>query len=73
MNLCEVVKHFVNDVRLNVATVRAYAYRLFLALSILKKYNITHTDIKPDSILVILVPPCSSLFTLNLLGERQQE
>jgi serine/threonine protein kinase len=32
--------------------VRAYAHQMFLALSLLKKTNIVHADIKPDNILV---------------------
>lgn len=52
MNLREVVKRFGKDVGLNIAAVRAYTYQLFLALSLLKKCNIMHADIKPDNILV---------------------
>jgi len=52
MNLREVVKRFGKDVGLNISAVRAYAYQLFLALSLLKKCNIMHADIKPDNILV---------------------
>ena len=54
MNLREVVKRFGKDVGLNIAAVRAYTYQLFLALSLLKKCNIMHADIKPDNILVSL-------------------
>ncbi|KAG6334032.1 hypothetical protein ID866_5063 [Astraeus odoratus] len=52
MNLREVVKKFGKDVGLNIRAVRAYAHQLFLALSLLKKTNIMHADIKPDNILV---------------------
>ncbi|TRM57165.1 kinase-like domain-containing protein [Schizophyllum amplum] len=52
MNLREVVKRFGKDVGLNIRAVRAYAHQLFLALSLLKKLNIMHADIKPDNILV---------------------
>ncbi|KAG9016369.1 U4/U6 small nuclear ribonucleoprotein prp4 [Tulasnella sp. 427] len=52
MNLREVVKRFGKDVGLNIRAVRAYAQQLFLALSLLKKCNIMHADIKPDNILV---------------------
>ncbi|KZP16066.1 kinase-like protein [Athelia psychrophila] len=52
MNLREVVKRFGKDVGLNIRAVRAYAHQLFLALSLLKKANIMHADIKPDNILV---------------------
>jgi serine/threonine-protein kinase PRP4 len=52
MNLRDVVKRFGKDVGLNIRAVRAYAHQLFLALSLLKKMNIMHADIKPDNILV---------------------
>ncbi|EIN07895.1 kinase-like protein [Punctularia strigosozonata HHB-11173 SS5] len=52
MNLRDVVKRFGKDVGLNIRAVRAYAHQLFLALSLLKKCNIMHADIKPDNILV---------------------
>lgn len=52
MNLREVVKRFGKDVGLNIRAVRAYTHQLFLALSLLRKCNIMHADIKPDNILV---------------------
>ncbi|KAJ1309340.1 hypothetical protein OPQ81_006119 [Rhizoctonia solani] len=52
MNLRDVIKKFGKDVGLNIRAVRAYAHQLFLALSLLKKANIMHADIKPDNILV---------------------
>ena len=54
MNLREVVKRFGKDVGLNIRAVRAYAHQLFLAMSLLRKCNIMHADIKPDNILVCL-------------------
>lgn len=52
MNLRDVVKRFGKDVGLNIRAVRAYAHQLFLSLSLLRKTNIMHADIKPDNILV---------------------
>jgi serine/threonine-protein kinase PRP4 len=52
MNLRDVVKRFGKDVGLNIRAVRAYAHQLFLALSLMRKVNIMHADIKPDNILV---------------------
>lgn len=75
MNLREVVKRFGKDVGLNIAAVRAYAYQLFLALSLLKRCNIMHADIKPDNILVRVghrLAMQTSAY-LELLGKRLQE
>lgn len=55
MNLREVVKRFGKDVGLNIRAVRAYAHQLFLSLSLLRKTNIMHADIKPDNILVCII------------------
>lgn len=53
MNLREVVKRFGKDVGLNIRAVRVYTKQLFLALSLLRKCNVMHADIKPDNILVL--------------------
>ena len=64
MNLRDVIKRFGKDVGLNVRAVRAYASQLFLALSLLRKCNIMHADIKPDNILVSISVCLSQIFRL---------
>lgn len=52
INLREVLKKFGRDVGINLKAVRAYGQQMFLALSLLRKVNILHADLKPDNILV---------------------
>ena len=52
INLREVLKKFGHGVGINLRAVRAYAHQMFLALSLLRKCNILHADLKPDNILV---------------------
>ncbi|KAF7895044.1 hypothetical protein EAF00_006858 [Botryotinia globosa] len=52
INLREVLKKFGNNVGINLRAVRAYAHQMFLGLSLMKKANILHADLKPDNILV---------------------
>ena len=51
MNLREVLKKFGRDIGLNIKAIRAYAQQLFLGLSLLRKCNYLHADLKPDNIL----------------------
>lgn len=48
----DVIKKYGKDVGISIKAVRIYAQQLFLSLSLLKKCNILHADIKPDNILV---------------------
>lgn len=52
INLREVLKKFGRDVGINLKAVRAYAQQIFLGLSLLRKCNLLHADVKPDNILV---------------------
>ncbi|KAL4945033.1 hypothetical protein BDV06DRAFT_209782 [Aspergillus oleicola] len=52
MNLREVLKKFGRDVGLNLRAIRAYAQQIFLGLSLMRKCNILHADLKPDNLLV---------------------
>ena len=74
MNLRDVVKRFGKDVGLNIRAVRAYAHQLFLAMSLLRKCNIMHADIKPDNILVsgfrVHSDGCTESF---IVGKRGKE
>jgi serine/threonine-protein kinase PRP4 len=52
MNLREVLKKYGVNKGLKIKAVRAYAQQLFWSLSLLRKCNIIHADIKPDNMLV---------------------
>ncbi|RDW94393.1 putative serine kinase ppk5 [Coleophoma crateriformis] len=52
INLREVLKKFGRDVGINLKAVRAYAQQMFLGLSLMRKCNILHADLKPDNMLV---------------------
>jgi serine/threonine-protein kinase PRP4 len=53
LNLREVLKKFGRDVGINLKAVRAYAQQMFVGLSLLRKCNLLHADLKPDNILVL--------------------
>ncbi|KAI9673161.1 MAG: U4/U6 small nuclear ribonucleoprotein prp4 [Caeruleum heppii] len=52
INLREVLKKFGRDVGINIRAVRTYAHQMFMGLSLLRKCNILHADVKPDNVLV---------------------
>ena len=70
INLREVLKKFGRDVGINLKAVRAYAQQMFLGLSLLRKCNILHADLKPDNVLVRILSTVScgdhtDLFKVN--------
>lgn len=52
MNLREVLKKFGREIGLNLKAIRTYAQQIFLGLSLMRKCNILHADLKPDNLLV---------------------
>jgi serine/threonine-protein kinase PRP4 len=52
MNLREVLKKYGRSVGLHIKAVRAYTQQLFMALKLMKRCKVLHSDIKPDNILV---------------------
>ena len=72
MNLRDVVKRFGKDVGLNIRAVRAYSHQLFLSLSLLRKTNIMHADIKPDNILVCSISLPIHRCLTRISGERTE-
>jgi serine/threonine-protein kinase PRP4 len=51
MNLREVLKKFGRDIGISIKAIRAYSQQLMLGLSLLKKCQYLHADLKPDNIL----------------------
>ena len=52
LDLRAVLKKFGRDVGINIKAIRSYAQQIFLALSLMRKCNILHADLKPDNMLV---------------------
>lgn len=56
LNLREVLRKFGNNVGINLSACRTYAHQIFVALVHMRKCSIIHADLKPDNILVRLLP-----------------
>lgn len=52
LNLREVLRKFGNNVGINLAATRTYAYQIFVSLAHMQRCSIIHADLKPDNILV---------------------
>ena len=66
MNLREVLKKYGKDVGLHIKAVRSYTQQLLLALKLMKRCSVLHSDIKPDNILV-KIPLCGMNFPAGCL------
>jgi len=70
MNLREVLKKYGKDVGLHIKAVRSYTQQLLLALKLMKRCNVLHSDIKPDNILVAAEHiMCAFADSVALIGE----
>ena len=66
-NLRELLKKYGRDVGINLKAIRAYAQQLFLALSLMKKCQYLHADLKPDNILAGPKPDTNTKENMNML------
>lgn len=76
INLRDVLKKSgIRDVGISLNAVRAYAHQMFLGLSLLRKCNILHADLKPDNVLVRCPTLLISLshHAHGFLGERKSK
>ena len=67
MNLREVLKKYGKDVGLHIKAVRSYTQQLLLALKLMKRCGVLHSDIKPDNILVKFFVAGAFMFTVYCL------
>lgn len=72
MNLRDVLKKFGRDIGINLTAVRKYARQIFLGLSLLKKCDILHADIKPDNILINDAHNILKICDLGSAGEASE-
>ena len=60
MNLREVLRKYGKEVGLHIKAVRSYTQQMLLALKLMKRCGILHSDLKPDNMLVSCLAPPSS-------------
>ena len=56
MNLREVLRKYGKEVGLHIKAVRSYTQQMLLALKLMKRCGVLHSDLKPDNMLVSLLP-----------------
>lgn len=52
MNLREVLRKYGKEVGLHIKAVRSYTQQMLLALKLMKRCSVLHSDLKPDNMLV---------------------
>lgn len=71
INLREVLKRYGRSEGISLMAVRSYAQQMFLGLSLLRKCNILHADLKPDNVLVGFNVCYPRYCHANFIGARQ--
>ena len=65
------LKRYGRSEGISLMAVRSYAQQMFLGLSLLRKCNILHADLKPDNVLVGFNVCYLRYCHANLIGARQ--
>lgn len=73
INLREVLKKYGRNEGISLGAVRSYAQQMFLGLSLMRKCNILHADLKPDNVLVSHALLSWIYITLLIVLNRQMK